>query len=250
MPYKRGQEWLRSIGRPSVLGEGLLERARAISLALLGVTAAVGLAIIALVMNQSWPLVAGSSIPVISPQHQVIGKATVAAGMRSTEAEAGQARFVDHGPPLGHAAGTGHEPQGPGLAGSPASTDSTELVVAPSSPAKPNGNRPHSSPKPEPTPVVQQPQQASQASPGPSATEPAAVPVSQPPAETTPPGATTSEGPVSESDSDVPSWSHGGGHAYGHDDDGGDDDDWDDGGDSHEWGDHGHGGWHGHHYGD
>ncbi|HET8863659.1 MAG TPA: hypothetical protein VFM94_10455 [Solirubrobacterales bacterium] len=249
MPYKRGQEWLRTVCRPSILGEGLLERARAISLALLGVTAAVGLSIVALAMNQGWPLVAGSSIPVISPQHHAVGRATVAAEMRSVDA--GQAIPADRVPSPAGGNRSGDERQGSGVVGNPAPTASTELVVAPSSPAEPDGDAPHGSPKAEPTPVVQQPQQAAQAAPAPPTAEPAAAPVSQPPAETTPPGPTTAEAPVgdSDSDSDTPSWGHGKGHGYGHDDDwDDDDDDWDD--DSHDWDDHGHGGWHGHHYGD
>ncbi len=76
---KRGQLWLRSPGRPSVLGGGILERARSTTLALLGVTAAVGLAIVALALNQSWPLIAGSPIPGVAPRHEAVGKAKVAA---------------------------------------------------------------------------------------------------------------------------------------------------------------------------
>jgi hypothetical protein len=58
----RGQ-WSWAAIRPSILGDGLLERARSTSLALIGVTAAVGLGMVALAMNQSWPLVAGGPIP-------------------------------------------------------------------------------------------------------------------------------------------------------------------------------------------
>jgi hypothetical protein len=246
--YKRGQERLRSIGTPSVFGEGLLERARAISLALLGVTAAVGLAIVALAMNQGWPLVAGSSIPFISSQHQAVGQATVAAEMRSTQA--GQVSFVDRLPSAAQSGRSVHEQQSPNLSGSSVPADSTELVVAPSSPAEPNGDLPQGPPKHQPTPpVIQQPQQASQATPATPAAAPAAVPVTQPAAGATPPGPTTSEAPASESDSDGPSWSHGNGHGYGHDDDWDDEEDWGDS-DSHDWDDHGHGGGHGHRYGD
>ncbi len=73
--YKRGLQQLRS----SALGDGLLERARAMSLALLGATAAVGLAIVALALNQGWPLVGGSGIPDVQPPRQGVGGATVAA---------------------------------------------------------------------------------------------------------------------------------------------------------------------------
>lgn len=249
VPYKRGQEWLRSIGTPSIFGEGLLERARAISLALLGVTAAVGLAIIALAMNQGWPLVAGSSIPLISPQRQAVGKAAVAAEARSPQAA--RVSFVDRLPSAGQTAPSGHRHRSSGGSTGPGPTPqaSTDLVVAPSSPAPADGGRPHASPKPEPAAIVEQPQQASQAAPAPATPEPAAVPVSQPPTEAAPPSPATSEVPApSDSDSDS-SWSHGNGHGYGHDDWDDDDDDWGDS-DSHDWDDRGHGGWHGHHYGD
>jgi len=241
VPCKRGQEWLRTAGRPSILGEGLLERARAISLALLGATAAVGLAIVALAMNQGWPLVAGSSIPAIAPQHQAVGKATVAAVTQSPEL--GRVSLIDRLPSPARAGRSGNEHRGPGLAGSPTPADSAaEVVVAPSAPAGPEGNRPHGSPKSEPTPVAKQPQQASPTAPATPAAEPAAIPVSQPPAAAAPPGPTTSEAPVDESDS--PSWSHGDGHGYGHDHD------WDEDEGEDDWGGHGHGNWHGHGYGD
>jgi len=51
------------MARPSLLGSGLLVRARSTSLGLLGLTAAVGLSMVALGLNQSWPLVAGGPIP-------------------------------------------------------------------------------------------------------------------------------------------------------------------------------------------
>ena len=67
--------------RPSLLvrllGAGMLERARATSLALLGATAAVGLAIVALALNQGWPLLEGSAIP--AAPRQDVGRASVVA---------------------------------------------------------------------------------------------------------------------------------------------------------------------------
>ncbi len=63
----------------SVLGDGLLERTRSTSLALLGPTAAIGLAMVALALNQGWPLIAGAPIPGFGSGHQAVGDATVAA---------------------------------------------------------------------------------------------------------------------------------------------------------------------------
>src|SRR5690348_2431700 len=86
--HKRGQ-LLRTAGRPSVLGQGMLERARATSFALLGMTAAVGLAMIALALSQGWPLVPGSSIPATPPRHQAVARAAVAAGVGSSGPRSG-----------------------------------------------------------------------------------------------------------------------------------------------------------------
>jgi len=70
---------LRSAARASVLGDGLLERARSTSLALLGFTAAIGLAMVALVFNQGWPLIPGAPIPGLGDGHEAVGDASVAA---------------------------------------------------------------------------------------------------------------------------------------------------------------------------
>lgn len=62
MLHRRAQR-PRTAARMSILGNGLLERARSTSLALLGLTAAVGLTMVALVLNQGLPLLPGSPIP-------------------------------------------------------------------------------------------------------------------------------------------------------------------------------------------
>lgn len=216
---KRGQRWTRLPGRSTLLGGGLLERARSTTLALLGVTAAVGLAIVALALNQSLPLIPGSPIPGTSSRHAAVGKATVAAGTavekpRSTPAGAadrqGQGASSTGGP---HRAGAPDEAP-PGSA--PA--DSAEFVVSPSAPAKPRGGRSHGTPDQQnPVPAAKQPQPASATPAVPTPDKPE----SSPPAvtETPPPTATTSEAPADESH--VPPWSHGNGHAYGRGDDGG-----------------------------
>lgn len=61
--HRRGQPWSHLFSRPSLLGDGLLERARSTSFAMLGLTAAVGLGLVALALNQSWPLLPGGPIP-------------------------------------------------------------------------------------------------------------------------------------------------------------------------------------------
>jgi hypothetical protein len=243
--YKRGQR-LRSAAKPSVLGNGLLERARSTSLALLGLTAAVGLAMVALALNQGWPLIAGGPIPQIPPRHQGVGEATIAAGVQS---RANRFEPVAAGPRPGKSAAADGGTQGGDSSGRPADTGSTEaseLVVSPSAPAKPQGDGSDDAPDHNQPPATGKPKQVS-ANPTPTAQSPVrpespSPSMPQSSTEPTRPVATTSEAPE---ESGIPSESNGKGNDHGHDDDWDDDDwdddDWDD--DDHDW-DHGHG--HGH----
>lgn len=211
--HKRIQRLLRPVGRPTLLGDGLLERVRAASLALLGATAAVGLAIVALVLNQSWPLIANSAIPQVPPRHQGLADATVVAragragplraavqtsskrrrhkGVEAPDAGAVRvalppdAEFVSPSTPV--------ETQGP-------STPSPAPQGHPPATHQPAKKPPPASAAPPPA----QPEAAPAPNPGPS---PVAAPAPPPPA------ATVSEAPPEESS--VPPWSHGKGHAYG-----------------------------------
>lgn len=70
---------LRSSIGTKVLGDGLLERTRSKMLALLGLTGAVGMAMIALALNQGWPLIAGAPIPGLAGGSGAVGDAAVAA---------------------------------------------------------------------------------------------------------------------------------------------------------------------------
>jgi hypothetical protein len=63
--HKRFPFRLLPLARPSVLGDGLPERLRSTLVALLGITGAVGLAMVALVLQQGFPLV--SSGPIHEP---------------------------------------------------------------------------------------------------------------------------------------------------------------------------------------
>lgn len=230
--FKPGHRWLRSPKKPSVLGGGLLERARSTTLALLGVTTAVGLAMVALALNQSWPLVADSPIPG-APSQEAIGKATVAAQAKASIPGFGLAgaavapRSNAARPASGGDTGGARAPE----VGS-VPTASTELVVGPSAPATPQGDAPPTTgkPTPAPSPVENAPQAPAASVPGPAQPEPA--PQSPPAVETSPP-ATSAEAPIDSSADD--DWSD-------DDDDDWDDDDWDD---DDDWGDHGG---HGHHW--
>ncbi|MET0306243.1 MAG: hypothetical protein ABW196_08445 [Solirubrobacterales bacterium] len=233
-PYRRP----RSPKKPSVLGGGLLERARSTTLALLGVTTAVGLSMVALALNQSWPLVADSPIPAAPLRHEKVGKATIAAqaianapGSSLVRAE-NAARPGSRRTAGGGEGGGAREPEG----GS-APSASAELVVAPSAPAEPQGNTPRGTaePTPSPPPGGTTPEAPAITVPVSEPTQPEPAPQSPPMTETPP--ATSSEAPVDSSDDD--NWD---------DDDDWDDDDWDDHDD--DWDDHGGRGHHwsrGHH---
>ncbi len=226
-----------------LLGDGMLERARATSLGLLGATAAVGLAIVAVGLNQDWPLVPGSAIPDVPQLHQNVDRATVAARPPGPQV---QKQEVSGQISTGrHRAGDGgsSHPDG-GLTSEPAPGDTAESVVSPAAPAPPHsdGQRPpHGSPEPA-APEQPQPESSPPPAPEPVPAPQAPVPVSSPP----PPTTASSDAPPD--DSSVPSWSHGHGHAYGRGEEWGDQDS--DGEGDEDWDDDHDQGWHGHHWGD
>jgi hypothetical protein len=168
--YKRGQPWSSlHLARPSVLGDGLLERARSTSFALLGLTAAVGLGLVALAVNQSWPLIPGGPIPVPPVERAAVHTATVAA--RPTAASGGLA--APSTAALRGPAGTRHLP--PRRGGKAAHGDSQGTgpahVVAPApAPASNGGGQPagHAAqpgaaeppPAPSPAPLAESPKPA------------------------------------------------------------------------------------------
>ncbi len=77
MLLRRGQALLRS-AKPSFAGTGLLERLRSTAVALLGVTAAMALGLVALAVQQDWPLLPAAPIPGL-PGPAEVGDARVAA---------------------------------------------------------------------------------------------------------------------------------------------------------------------------
>jgi hypothetical protein len=183
--HKRGQRRLQAARRPSILGRGLLERARSTTLGLLGLTAAVGLSIVALALNQGWPLIPGSSIPNIGPKHEAIGDAAVAkaataqVGGGTVAAATGQRSSNASSRPPRHAAGgtiaaPGSGPEGvavshptPPVEGSAPNPASPPLTPPPDSqpattPAPPSSSAapaagtapPHTESSPAPQPVL------------------------------------------------------------------------------------------------
>lgn len=226
---KDGHRRLRPVTRPSLLGQGLLERARATSLALLGLTGAVGLAMVALVLNQGWPLVPGSPIPPLEAQRQALGDAAVAAAPGVTGA-VGRGPAASPSQPRGDAGGA----EKPPVQHSPSPAN---IVVSESTPAGPPASSPGDSP-PQPAPVGKEPAATPAPTPATPASPPAQTPVasvgtppSQPPVSSsgTPPSDSSEEPDGEEgTDGDCPEgcdddgdgssggWSHGHGYGYGH----------------------------------
>jgi hypothetical protein len=219
----RGQSRPRRNPRFSILGDGLLERARSTTLALLGAIAAFGLALVAVTLQEGWPLIAGSPVPPGPALHEAVGGAT-ALGAKATPRAARRVPGRPQREVPSHGAGPRH-PGGTPVAGVPSAP--SEFVSSPATPAGSpsagaHGGVAHGAPAPQqaPSATPQQapsatPQQAPPAAPTASSVPAPEPPASSPPAEAPAPEATTPE--VTASESGVPPWSSGHGHAYGRD---------------------------------
>jgi hypothetical protein len=218
------------MARPSLLGSGLLVRVRSTTLGLLGLTAAVGLGMVALGLNQSWPLLAGGPIPKlpgkgeprpdrtnsggnwqrvqIPPElrpgllHPAPGARTVNRGSGNSHHEA-SAVEVAVSTPVSESAGGSPETGDVASESPPAqTTPSPHVQASPQSapqapaPSSPSNNQP----------IVSAPASSPQAS---SAAPENAVPPA-PPAEE----ATDENGASAPSPPSPPGWSHGHGHGH------------------------------------
>lgn len=219
MLYKRGHRWLRSTLGPSVLGRGLLVRARSTSLALLGLTTAVGLGMVALALNQGWPLIAGSSIPALpgvthqERQQARVGTAPPAGDLAradrrarslaaSVQAGSRHTPIDPRGGSLRHAGVAVSTPTGESEGGSTGTESPAPQGPAPESPVAAS---PPASAQPDPTPS------STPAPPSEATAQPVATPSS--PAEVT---TTTASAPSSTAGVPAPVESHGYGHGHGH----------------------------------
>ena len=214
---------LSRIARGSLLGDSLLVRARTTSFAVLGASASVGLAVLAIALHEDWPLVPGSPPPRPVARHAALGEATAVGAERSPTRVAGGASA-----PGGSATGAsrgGHRPP-PGASPHPVrSTGSVtaptgELVVSPSVRAPESSGKGGSGGARSP----RIPAQPAKPKPAPTVKTPALVPTAPPPPPPSPPPpppapeATASASPPEQSN--VPPWSNGQGHAYGREDSG------------------------------
>jgi hypothetical protein len=220
---KRRQRPLRPV-RASVLGDGLLERTRSTSLALLGLTAAVGLAMVALALNQGWPLIAGAPIPGFGSERQAVGDAAVAATARAQRGRSATPGATSQTSPRVSSSEPRPRPSGAAaLAGSRA-PQTAGLVVAHPTALSPAGGSPPSDAIPDPAPVVEQPAPAPAAVPASSSTSSSQGPVSQ----TTPESPIPSQAPPVSDEVDEHGHDHhsgrGASHGHGHSRGGGDSD--------------------------
>lgn len=244
--YKPGKRLLRLPARSTVLGGGLLERARSTTLALLGVTAAFGLCMVALALNQSWPLLADSPIPAAPAGDAAVDEATVVS--RASRHRAGaRAGTADRPRQGGRRAGAKVPGPGTAPAGSVAGGPS-RLVVAPSTPVDSGGSGRADSPaaekpEPSPAPAAKSPAPTPAPAPAPSSAAPSAPSPPPTPEPTEAPSSGPTAAGAQPEESGPPSWSNGDGHAYGRSKSewGGHDDGWD--GRGHDRG-------HGHHWDD
>jgi hypothetical protein len=197
--YKRRQRSPRSTLRASILGEGLLERTRSTSLALLGLTAAIGLAMVALALNQGWPLIAGAPIPGLGSTQEALGEGRAVATTRTRSALAASSGETTHKGSAGSSGAAKRRRGGvaalAGLQGSGAANP----VVSHPTPASPPG-----SVASEPVSAAQQPAPTHVSTPAP-ATDPAVAPApgsSVPPSvsvpQATPESPVPSQAPVSD----------------------------------------------------
>ncbi len=193
---RRGRRLSRSIVRPSFAGTGLLERVRSTTFALLGITAAMGLSLVAIVSQQAWPELPGLPLPGVTADRGEVHGAVRVAIRPSAVAQlslAPRSRGADR-----------HLGTGPG--------ERTVPVLLGS--RKPAGTSP--SPQTEATPVAPTGQGGPVQSDPSAAVPPGGSPAPAPPTQTQ----TQASAPVSTTPSPPPpksgdSHSQGKGHAYG-----------------------------------
>jgi hypothetical protein len=197
---------------PSLLGDGLPERLRSTSLALIGLVGAAALAMIGLTLQHAVPLI--SSGPIHEPARSEVSPARVAAeraarepGLRNAAARSKDEGGASRPSARGAAAAPSPTPApagGPVLAAEPSPGGEAGARERPPGRAKPP-SEPRAAPEPDP---AQPPGSGPAAAPAPRpAPAPVATPSSDPPEPAPEP---PSEAPVEE-----PSPVPGKGHAYG-----------------------------------
>jgi hypothetical protein len=182
----------RTLSLPSLAGTGLTERLRSTTFAVLGLTAAAGLGLVAIFAQPGWPLLSQAPIPA-SPQTKVVGAVAVDHGPRGFApagvSTAGPARASNAG---GRPTGTGkhvgvHRHGSEGSVHSPVPVtappasggDNSEAAGAPSATpvsAPAPSQEPATAPAPETAPVASPSNGSSETSSSPGRSKAAAPP--------------------------------------------------------------------------
>jgi hypothetical protein len=154
--YRHGQPLSQLLVRPSLTGHTLLGRVRSTTIAMLGIPAAIGLCLMALVLNQGWPSVFGGAMPVVQSEPSRHGGAPAP----FSPDDGGEAAASRPSAIVSTPAGGGQ--------GAPASSNlSGSRQAAAPSPASPNPAAEHPSQGAPSTPPAQEPVTTSPpASPG------------------------------------------------------------------------------------
>ncbi len=201
MSSRVGQWLSRLARRPSLAGDGLPERMRSTTFALLGITAATCLGLVAVFSQQEWPLLSPGPLPVAPAGPGAVGDAAIVAGPSVAEPPSAQR------PPQPRVIPVATAPvvvPAPGQGGG--TVEVTGQLPAPqASPPGPDGSQPAEPPEPQPTSPAEPPTVA----PAPTPEQaPTPAPITPP----APPVVATPELP--EDFIDKPG--NGQGHGYGH----------------------------------
>jgi hypothetical protein len=199
MLSQRGQLLSRLATRPSLAGNGLMERMRSTTFALLGITAAMGLGLVAFISQQGWSYLPAIPIPGPAAKHGRVHDAVAVAQPRLSPGASTHRTGTGSG-----ATGADRRPGAPPSAHPHPS--GSHQSVAPFSPAPGGTGRTGGQPAGEgaPGPAPAQPSPSQSPTPAPGST----------PAPTPGPTA-TAPSPATSSALSAPA-SHGKGNAYGH----------------------------------
>jgi hypothetical protein len=147
---------------PSLLGDGFLERARSVSLALLGLSTALGLTLVAIALQQGWSVSPNLPIPDVAGDREAVHRAEVVAGPTGPLAFSEDIAPGDGQAPGPVSAGRRSSADGSGLSAARGIATPAEATPppaadppAPQAPEPPGAEpAPVPAPAPEPAPVA------------------------------------------------------------------------------------------------
>jgi hypothetical protein len=201
---RRVSRSLHSLLRFGIGGDGFLDRIRALSFAMLGLTAAAALALVFFIANQGWPQV-GSLLPVPAVHRAELSENSIVALPTPGKQSTGGVTAASAATPAPVLAGGGsgeRQARSPGTPkGSDAGPASNVVVLAPESPrsttpsssgTETKPSQPAPAPAPSEAPAATTPETTPAATPQPTATTPS-TPTTAPPSTptTTPPNPET-----------------------------------------------------------